>query len=81
MYNQLNEEFTLRKVEPFEMAFNLPFVIYKDNGDGTYQGHLDKDNMTISQKILSTYLQNLLTNWKLAVQYYTTLLSFFIYRT
>ena len=56
MFNQLNEEFTLRKVEPFEMAFNLPFVIGKDNGDGTYQGHLDKDNMTISQKILSTYL-------------------------
>ena len=56
MFNQLNEEFTLRKVEPFEMAFNLPFVIDKDNGDGTYQGHLDKDNMTISQKILSTYL-------------------------
>lgn len=56
IFNQLNEEFTLRKVEPFEMAFNLPFVIDKDNGDGTYQGHLDKDNMTISQKILSTYL-------------------------
>ena len=56
MFNQLNEEFTLRKVEPFEMAFNLPFVIDKDNGDGTYQGHLDKDNMTIGQKILSTYL-------------------------
>ena len=56
MFNQLNEEFTLRKAEPFEMAFNLPFVIDKDNKDGTYQGHLDKDNMTISQKILSTYL-------------------------
>ena len=39
MFNQLNEEFTLRKAEPFEMAFNLPFVIDKDNKDGTYQGH------------------------------------------
>ena len=39
--------------DPGLFSSGYPVIIEQDNGDGTYQGHLDLDNMSNSQKFMA----------------------------
>lgn len=68
MYVNLNAEVPLTDKGIFDNALDLPYIITKDNGDGTYLGHLDLGNMSGFQKTVaiadlkSEKIQDLLSN-------------------
>lgn len=68
MHVNLNAEVPLMHRGMFDNVLNLPYVITKDNGDGTYLGHLDIDNMSGFQKsvaiadLKSEKIEDLLSN-------------------
>ena len=68
MHVNLNAEVPLRPRGIFDNVLNLPYVITKDNGDGTYLGRLDIDNMSGFQKsvaiadLKSEKIEDLLSN-------------------
>lgn len=68
MHVNLNAEVPLVYRGIFDNVLNLPYIITEDNGDGTYLGHLDIDNMSGFQKsvaiadLKSEKIQDLLSN-------------------
>ena len=68
MHVNLNAEVPLVYRGLFDNVLNLPYIITEDNGDGTYLGHLDIDNMSGFQKsvaiadLKSEKIQDLLSN-------------------
>lgn len=68
MYVNLNAEVPLTDRGMFYNALDLPYIITKDNGDGTYLGHLDVGNMSGFQKAVAIAdfkfekIQDLLSN-------------------
>ena len=64
----LNAEVPLTDRGMFDNALDLPYIITKDNCDGTYLGHLDVANMSGFQKTVaiadlkSEKIQDLLSN-------------------
>lgn len=54
MYNKLKAEHTFCDPKPWDSWVpSRPVIVTQDNGDGTYQGHLDLDKMSLVQKIAS----------------------------
>lgn len=54
MFNTLKAERTFCDPKPWDSwAPSRPVIVTQDNGDGTYQGHLDLDKMSLVQKIAS----------------------------
>lgn len=51
--DNLYAQHTFGDVDPFYMGTTFQAIIDKDNGDGTYEGHYDLDNMSTVKKILA----------------------------
>ncbi len=47
----LNDQHTFKPANLLVGMSGYPAIVEQDNGDGTFQGHLDLENITSSQKL------------------------------